>query len=91
MLSVGGESMWTPLSRSRTSFREPRASGQQVVISLEEALSCDGLECGASEFSGERELELLQPHWHMIVKGESPVAGPRCYPIWANDRAEAMR
>jgi hypothetical protein len=26
--------------------------------------------------------EGLARHWHMIEKGRSPEAGPRCYPIW---------
>jgi hypothetical protein len=28
---------------------------------------------------------LLRPHWHMVVKGTVPEAGPRRYPIWANE------
>jgi hypothetical protein len=69
------------------SLRDP-AESVEVVIASEEALCCDGADCGFTVFSEDGELELLQPHWHIIVKGKSPEAGPRRYPIWANDRTE---
>ena len=76
---------------SAASLRDP-AESAEVVIDAEEALSCDGSECGAAVFSEDAELELLEPHWHIVVKGKSPEAGPRRYPIWANDRTkEAVR
>ncbi len=61
-------------------LRDP-AESEEVVVGSEEALFCDGSECGVAIFSEDGELELLQPHWHMIVKGKAPEAGPRCYPI----------
>jgi hypothetical protein len=70
------------ISFSAASLRDP-AESADVVIDSEEALFCDGSECGSAMLSEDGELELLQPHWHMIVKGKSPEAGPRRYPIWA--------
>ncbi len=66
---------------SASSLRDPMESAE-IIIGNEEAVFCDGSECRAAIFSEDGELELLQPHWHMIVKGKSPEAGPRCYPIW---------
>jgi len=68
------------ISIPAAALRDP-AESEEVVVGSEEALFCDGSECGASIFSEDGELELLQAHWHMIVKGKSPEAGPRCYPI----------
>jgi len=61
-------------------LRDPTESSH-TFIGSEEAVSCDGSECGAAVFSEDGESELLQPHWHMIAKGKSPEAGPRRYPI----------
>ncbi len=61
-------------------MRDP-AESADMVIALEDALFCDGSECGAAVFSEDGELELLAPHWHMVVKGKSPEAGPRRYGI----------
>lgn len=60
----------------------PPADSEEVFIGSEQAVYCDGSECGAAVFSHDGELELLPPHWHMIVRGKSPEAGPRHYPIW---------
>jgi hypothetical protein len=68
------------ISFSAAELRDPFESAQ-TVIGHEEALFCDGSECGFTVFSEDGELKLLQPHWHMIVKGKSPEAGPRLYPI----------
>jgi hypothetical protein len=62
-------------------LRDP-ANSSEVTIQCEDAAFCDGSECGAAVFSADRDLELLWLHWHMIVKGRLPEAGPRCYPIW---------
>ncbi len=67
---------------SAASLRDPRRS-KETVISSEEALFCDGSECDPYRvFLEEEEPELMQPHWHLIVRGKSPEAGPRRYPIW---------
>lgn len=62
----------------------PPADSEEVFIGSEQAVYCDGSECGAAVFSDDGELELLPPHWHMIVRGKSPEAGPRHYPIWGS-------
>jgi hypothetical protein len=69
------------ISFPAASLRDPAVSADKV-IALEDALFCDGSGCGAAVFSDDGELELLRPHWHMIVTGRSPEAGPRRYPIW---------
>jgi hypothetical protein len=80
--------MFIRIGCSAASLRDP-ADSAEVVIDFEEALYCDGSECcPLVVFPEDGELELLNPHWHMIVKGKSPEAGPRCYPIWANDRMD---
>ncbi len=69
------------ISVPAATLRDPFHSAE-VIIDSEDAVSCDGSECRAAVFSDDGELELLRPHWHMIVKGRSPEAGPRRYPIW---------
>ena len=69
------------ISIPAASLRDPVESAE-VVIGYEEALFCDGSECGFPVFLENGELELLPPHWHMIVQGKSPEAGPRRYLIW---------
>ncbi len=69
------------ISIPAASLRDP-AESAEVVVGFEEALFCDGSECGSAVFSKDGELELLPPHWHMIELGKSPEAGPRRYPIW---------
>jgi hypothetical protein len=69
------------ISIPAAALRNP-ADSAEVTIDSEDAVFCDGSECGAAVFSDDGELELLRPHWHMIVKGKSPEAGPRRYPIW---------
>ena len=63
-----------------SALRDPGDS-EETIIGSEEALFCDGSECGSAVFSV-GELELLPPHWHVIEQGKSPDAGPRRYPIW---------
>ena len=64
------------------SQRDP-ADSAEITIAIEEAGLCDGSVCGTTGVPGhDGELDLLAPHWHMIEKGRSPEAGPRCYPIW---------
>lgn len=62
-------------------LRDP-ADSAEVTIDSEEAVYCDGSECGATVPGDDGELELIPPHWHMIVRGKSPEAGPRTYPVW---------
>lgn len=70
------------ISFSAASLRDPMESANPLVA-LEEAVYCDGSECGFTEFSEDGELELLRPHWHVVLTGTMPEAGPRRYPIWA--------
>jgi hypothetical protein len=69
------------LDFSAASQRDP-AESAEITIAIEEAGLCDGSVCGTAAPGQDGELELLAPHWHMIEKGRSPEAGPRCYPIW---------
>jgi len=69
---------------SAASLRDPIDS-ENTLVGSEEAVSCDGSECGFTVFSEDEELELLRPHWHVILKGTMPEAGPRRYPIWVNE------
>lgn len=69
------------LGFSAASQRDP-AESAEIAIAIEEAGLCDGSVCGTAGAGQDDELELLAPHWHMIEKGRSPEAGPRCYPIW---------
>jgi hypothetical protein len=69
------------LTASAASFRDP-AESAEIVVATEEAAYCDGSECGAAAPGENGELELLAPHWHVLEKGRSPEAGPRCYPTW---------
>jgi hypothetical protein len=66
---------------SAATQRDP-AESAEITIAIKEAGLCDGSECGIAVPGQEGELELLAPHWHMLEKGRSPEAGPRCYPIW---------
>ncbi len=73
------------LGFSAASQRDP-AESAEITIAIEEAVFCDGSECGAAVSGPEGELELLARHSHLIEKRRSPEAGLRCYPIWqAND------
>lgn len=63
-------------------MRDPFES-TNTVIGYEEALFCDGSECRPRVFTDDGDLELLDPHWHMIVRGTEPEAGPRIYPVFA--------
>jgi hypothetical protein len=69
------------LGFSAASQRDP-ADSAEITIAIEEAAFCDGSECGAGVPGPDGELQLLDRHSHMIEKGRSPEAGPRCYPIW---------
>ena len=61
---------------------QPDPESAEITIAIEEAGLCDGSVCGAAVPGQDGELELLARHWHMIEKGRSPEAGPRCYQIW---------
>jgi len=69
------------LGASAASQRDP-AESAEITIAIEEAGLCDGSECGAAVPGPDGQLELLARHSHLIEKGRSPEAGPRCYPIW---------
>jgi hypothetical protein len=71
------------ISVTHAELRDPMESGQ-LLVALEEALFCDGSECGCTVYSEDGELELLPPHWHSIFRGKSPDAGPRRDAIWGD-------
>jgi hypothetical protein len=52
-----------------------------VYVRIEAAVDCDGSDCGRHWYDDEGELEQLPPHFHMIVLGKIPDAGPRCYAV----------
>jgi len=62
-------------------LRSPEDSAE-TTVGFEDAVLCEGSNCGATHVSEDGELELLPPHSHLIVRGRSPEAGPRRYPIW---------
>lgn len=66
---------------SAAALRDP-ADSAEIAVVTEEAAYCDGSECSSGMPNENGELELLSPHWHMVERGRSPEAGPRCYPIW---------
>ncbi len=67
-------------------LRDP-AESEEVLVSSEEAVFCDGSECAWADYSEDGELELLPPHWHFIERGRLPDAGPRCYAVWGERTA----
>lgn len=69
------------LTASTASLRDPVES-TELMVGAEEAAYCDGSACGVAMPGENGELELLPPHWHIIVRGKSPESGPRCYAIW---------
>lgn len=66
---------------SAASLRDPNESAQ-TLIAQEQAIDCDGSQCGFTLVSEDGDWESLPPHWHLIVTGKLPDAGPRHYPIW---------
>jgi hypothetical protein len=68
------------LSFPKAGLRSPRNS-EAVYVRIEEAADCDGCECGRALHDAEGNLEPLPPHFHMVVFGRIPDAGPRCYAI----------
>ena len=68
------------LNFPKSGLRNPRNS-TELYVRTEEAVDCDGAECGRAIHDAEGELEPLSPHYHLIVFGRSPDAGPRCYAI----------
>ncbi|HEY6249655.1 MAG TPA: hypothetical protein VI685_06820 [Candidatus Angelobacter sp.] len=67
---------------SAESLRNPWKS-EFTFVKLGDDLvyDCDGSQCNCPLFDENGELELLPPHKHLFVRGEQPVAGPRCYAI----------
>ena len=69
------------ISVPASALRDP-ADSREVIISYEEALFCDGSECGSAVPLEDGSLELLPPHWHIIERGKIPDAGPRVHSVW---------
>lgn len=66
-----------------SSLRDPFDSSE-ILVSTEGALGCDGILCGLLSFSTLEAFEggFVPPHWHVILRGREPDAGPRTYPVW---------
>jgi hypothetical protein len=54
---------------------------ENIYVRIEQAADCDGSECGRCVHDAEGELEQLPPHFHLIVLGKIPDAGPRRYAV----------
>lgn len=48
---------------------------------IEDAIGCDGTECGLPVLNGDGSLDDVQPHWHLIES--QPGAWKRRYPIFS--------
>jgi hypothetical protein len=68
------------LSFPKSGLRNP-ANSRELYLRMEEAVDCDGSECGRAIHDSDGELEPLPPHYHLISFGRFPDAGPRCYAI----------
>jgi len=54
---------------------------EDICVRIEAAVDCDCSDCGRHWYDSEGELEPLPPHFHLIVLGKIPDAGPRCYAV----------
>ena len=52
-----------------------------VEVRIEEAIDCEGGICNRAYFEHDGTPAELPPHYHMVVIGRSPDAGPRYYAI----------
>ena len=66
------------------SIRDPWES-EQATIRMESAPNCYGEQCNSTVHADDGELEPLRPHFHILVSGQSPEAGPRCYSVGVFD------
>ena len=66
------------------SIRDPWESAT-MAIRIEPAPDCYGEVCNSSVHAPDGELEPLRPHFHVIVSGQEPDAGPRYHAIGVFD------
>jgi len=62
-------------------LRDPRDSKDQIVGESDGA-HCDGLLCGVYQEDENGQPNELEPHHHLVLRGEDPPTSPRYYPIW---------
>jgi hypothetical protein len=74
----GRRSMQFNFNSSPAEYRNP-ARSETVLLKLELASTCDGIECDVTSDEGVCPPPLLPTHWHLYVRGEQPKAGPQCY------------
>jgi len=65
-------------------IRDPWES-EQTTVRMEPAPNCYGGECNSYVQADDGNLEPLQPHFHILVSGQNPEAGPRCYSVGVFD------
>jgi len=66
--------MNSKISIPAASVRDPGKS-ETTTVRDEADWDCDELQCTGTE------AEVLTPHFHMVVTGNNPQAGPRLYRI----------
>jgi hypothetical protein len=65
-------------------LRDPWES-EQTMVRMEPAPNCFGEECNSCVHADDGELEALRPHFHMLISGQNPQAGPHCYSVGVFD------
>jgi hypothetical protein len=60
--------------------RDPWES-EEFLVAIEEAIDCDGSECGSAFHDEDGVLEDLPAHFHLKVSGICPKAGPELYAV----------
>jgi hypothetical protein len=61
---------WNPLESRYTAIR------------IEPAEDCDGVDCGLTSDNGDEWPSIQPPHWHLVLTGTYPSAGPRLRRLW---------
>jgi len=78
--------MQISIDNSLPEYRNPSRSAE-TYIRIEPATECDGEPCGLTSYDGEV-VPVIQPsHFHVVVNGKLPNAGPRYYAVWAAELA----
>lgn len=54
----------------------------ETDIRIEPATECDGEPCGLTSYDGDVIPPIQPTHWHIVVSGRGPLAGPRSYPLF---------
>jgi hypothetical protein len=61
-------------------FRNPFRS-EEISIGFEPATECDGEACGLTSYDGHAMPNIQPSHWHIVVRGTRPNAGPPYFAI----------